>query len=67
MEKSVGESLMKRMIGMSPAGSLKTWIFNFNNINDFNLDVNKQIKMNDKTFTIKDSNENVQIKEKSVT
>lgn len=58
---------MKRMIGMSPAGSLKTWIFNFNNINDFNLDVNKQIKMNDKTFTIKDSNENVQIKEKSVT
>jgi hypothetical protein len=67
LEESVGESLTKRMIGLSPAGSLKTWIFNFENINDFNLAVNKEIKMNDKTFVIKDSNENILIKDKSVT
>jgi len=57
-----GESTTSKIVGLSPAGSLKTWIFNFKFQNDFNLAVDKQIKIKEKVYTIKDANESNQVK-----
>jgi len=54
---AIGETTSSKIVGLSPAGSLKTWIFNFKYQNDFNLAVNKQIKIKEKVYTIKDANE----------
>jgi len=60
--EAIGETITSKIVGLSPAGSLKTWIFNFKYQNDFNLALNKQIKIKEKVYTIRDANESNQVK-----